>query len=223
LTHDSIFELICDQDKNKYKFLLENFDNDSSNKITFFSNWFVSKIKRKNIPKSEFKLLKMIGCYDNSTDLFIFNCQPVLSKSNRDFIMLNDPNCFKTLHKLNLEFFDLCPNAVSLMEVEEEDIGEKCISLFDVLSHESLEKVAERHSECNFEIYNNFDLIINHYMNNKKKIYYLVLNSKLTKNFVEHVKIITKNGSILDCLMNIHINNKGYIVANFQLMKYLFL
>ncbi len=45
----------------------------------------------------------------------------------------------------------------------------------------------------------------------------------MTKNFVEHVKIMTKNGSILDCLMNMHINNKGYIVAYFQLMKYYFL
>lgn len=153
LTHDSIFELICDQDKNTYKFLLENFNSNDSNKITFFSNWFVSKIKRKNIPKSEFKLLKMIGCYDKSTELFIFNCQPVLSKSNRDYIMLNDPNCFKTLHKLNLEFFDLCSNAVNLIDFKEEDIEEKCISLYDILSHECLKTVAERHTECNCEIY----------------------------------------------------------------------
>jgi hypothetical protein len=66
--------------------------------------------------------------------------------------MLNDPNCFKTLHKLNLEFFDLCPNATGLIDFKDEDIDDKCVSLYDVLSHESLAKIAERHKECNFAI-----------------------------------------------------------------------
>lgn len=191
LTHDSIFELICDQDINAFKKLIENY-NDNSNKLTLFSNWFVSKIKRKNVPKSEFKLLKMNGQYDLVTELFIFNCQPVISKPNREICMLNDPNCFKTLLKLNLDIFDLDSNASNLLEYE--CYEQRKLNLYHILTHESLKVVTERHRE--------------------------LLKSKATTQYLDHVQLISKNGFVLNCLINLHINNKGFIIANFQLMSY---
>ena len=124
LTHDTIFEIVCDQDKEKFKYITANYKNFCEpESFTFFSNFFVSKIKRKDIPASEFKLFKVTGHYDSKTNMFLAKCFPILSPFNKDKLVSNDFKCFSTANNLNLGFKEFNFNTTSLIGYDLRDLA----------------------------------------------------------------------------------------------------
>lgn len=88
----------------------------------------------------------MIGHYDTQTNMFIAKCEPVLSTFNREILMQKDPNCFTTMHKLNLQILDCSSNASSLVGYSLEELQEKS-SLYEILSNESVDIICKRHRD----------------------------------------------------------------------------
>ena len=82
--------------------------------------------------------------------MYIANCVPVLSVSNRELLTAYNAECFTSVHKLDLKFSQLDEAAESLLGYSFPADNMLNKSLYELLSPESLITVAERHKQSNF-------------------------------------------------------------------------
>lgn len=192
-TYDNIHEMVHEQDKHYFKHLEVNFDEYKEGKqFSFYSLWFVSKIKRNERSLTEYKLIKVTGHYDTKTDLYIARCTQILSVSNREILTGISADCFTSVHDSRLEFQEISTDAENLLgyNLDEDDFEHK--TLYELLAVESLTLIKERHVQ--------------------------ILNEKNTKGYLDPVKILHKNGYYVDCLMNLYCDLKDQIICKYQVI-----
>lgn len=157
LSYDYIYEIAHDQDRQAYENLLNNSLNYSKTKqtISMFSLWFVSKIKRKNPPMSEYKLFKMAGHFDAETDMFIMKCTPILSIGNRDSLIASEAKYFSSAHHLDLKFSELSKNGEILLGYNNREFESSArhhnLTLYDIVCPDYLKVIYERHAYSKFK------------------------------------------------------------------------
>lgn len=154
LSYDFIYEIAHKQDRQAYENLLNNYEN-LNESFSFYSLWFVSKIKRKSSPPlSEYKLFKLNGKFDSQTDMFIFRCTPILSIGNRDSLISSEAKYFSSSHHTDLKFCELSQNGENILGYESKYVEFDQLSFYDIISPEYLRLIRERHSyRKNYIIY----------------------------------------------------------------------
>ena len=51
----------------------------------------------------------MKKCLFNETnDLFILNCKPIITPTNRNFLIASRPSCFTTVQSMDLNILEIC-------------------------------------------------------------------------------------------------------------------
>lgn len=88
----------------------------------------------------------MTGHYNPTIELFVFNCEPILSTNNRDVLSMTNPKCFKTTHKLNLQILDYNSTFHEFLGYNGTDFQE-IFNLYRLLSPDSLDIVIKRHKD----------------------------------------------------------------------------
>lgn len=88
----------------------------------------------------------MSGHYDPAIELFVFNCEPILSTNNRDVLSMTNPKCFKTIHKLNLQILDYNSTFHEFLGYNGTDFQDM-FNLYRLLSPDSLDIVIKRHKD----------------------------------------------------------------------------
>lgn len=125
--------------------------------------------------------------------MYIANCVPVLSVSNRELLTAYNAECFTSVHKLDLKFSQLDEEAESLLgySFPADDMLNK--TLYELLSPESLITVAERHRQ--------------------------ILTTKNTKGYLDPIKLLHKSGYYISCLLNMYLDSNGYLMCKYQIMS----
>lgn len=193
-TYDNITEMIHDQDKHYFQDFETNFDAYKNGQtFSFYSLWFVSKIKRSERSLAEYKLIKMTGHFDSKIDLFVTTCAQILSVSNREIMTNLSADCFTSVHDTNLHFLEISTSVEYLLgyDIILDNFCSK--SLYEILSPECLQLIKGRHLQ--------------------------VLNEKNTKGYLDPVRLIAKNGTNVDCLINIYYDLKDQIVCKYQVIS----
>jgi len=193
LNYDYIYELAHSCDKHMYTNLAHKTSEYTSEKFSFFSLLFASKVKRKQTSLSEYKLFKLTGHFDSITETYIANCVPVLSVSNRELLTAYNAECFTSMHYLDLKFIQLDEAAESLLGYSflTDDMFNK--SLYELLCPESLITVAERHRQ--------------------------ILATKNSKGYLDPIRLLHNSGFYISCLLNMYLDSNGYLTCKYQLMS----
>lgn len=192
-TYDSVYDMVHEHDKHFFEELKTNFEEyKNGKKFSFYSLWFVSKIKRNERSLTEYKLIRVSGHYDTKTALFVATCEQILSVSNREILSNISADCFTSVHDKQLGFQEISFDAENLLgyDLSEDDFSTK--SLYHLLAPESLKIVRDRHMQ--------------------------VLSEKNTKGYLDAVKILHKNGSYVDCLVNLYCDMKEQIYCKYQVI-----
>lgn len=193
-TYDSISDMIHEQDKHFFKDLETNFDKYRDGRMfSFYSLWFVSKIKRNEKSLIEYKLIKLTGHFDAKTDLYIATCIQILSVSNRDIMPSISADCFTSVHDHCLGFQEISTNVENLLgyNLNDEDFGSK--TLYELVSPQSLALIKERHLQ--------------------------ILTEKNTKGYLDPIKLLHRGGFYVDCLVNLYCDLKDHIICKYQVVS----
>lgn len=192
-TYDSVYDMVHEHDKHFFEELKTNFEEyKNGKKFSFYSLWFVSKIKRNERSLTEYKLIRMSGHYDIKTSLFVATCAQILSVSNREILTNISADCFTSVHDKKLGFQEISFDVENLLgyDLSEDDFNNR--SLYHLLAPESLKVVKERHMQ--------------------------ILSEKNTKGYLDAVKILHKNGFYVDCLVNLYCDMKEQIYCKYQVI-----
>lgn len=192
-TYDNISDMIHEHDKHYVKDLEINFSKYKNGAtFSFYTLWFVSKIRRHEKSLTEYKLIRMSGHYDKKTDLYIATCTQILSVSNREILTGISADCFTSIHDSKLTFQLISMDVKNLLGYDLNEDSFETKSLYELLAPESLNLVKERHLQ--------------------------ILCEKNTKGYLDPVKILHKNGSFIDCLMNLYCDMKDQIICKYQII-----
>ena len=138
--------MVHEQDKHYFKDLDTNLDKYKNGAtFSFYSLWFVSKIRRHEKSLTEYKLIQMSGHYDQKTDLYIATCKQILSVSNREILTGISADCFTSIHDSKLKFQEISLSVENLLGY---NLDEDCFetkTLYELLAPESLKLIKERH------------------------------------------------------------------------------
>lgn len=191
--YENICDMVHEQDKHYFKDLDTNLDKYKNGAtFSFYSLWFVSKIRRHEKSLTEYKLIQMSGHYDQKTDLYIATCKQILSVSNREILTGISADCFTSIHDSKLKFQEISLSVENLLGY---NLDEDCFetkTLYELLAPESLKLIKERHLQ--------------------------ILYEKDSKGYLDPVKVMHKNGYFVDCLVNLYSDMKDQIICKYQII-----
>lgn len=192
LSADKFCDILHPLDEQSLKRVLESNPKDSDKQFEFYSSWYVSKIRRRVYTRSDTKI-KITGHFINN-DLFVALCTPMLRIADREFmdhIVSSSPNCFTTVHSLDLRFSEICEKGHNILGYSEMDLQH--VSLYDLANFKNLKDLRKNHKS--------------------------LLSNKSQRGKLEKIEILMKNGTYLNCLVNMHYGANNYIVCRFQIFN----
>jgi hypothetical protein len=90
----------------------------------------------------------MTGHYDINTNMYILRCNPVLSASNRDYLIKYDSMCFSFIGQTNLDLDEISSNALNILGYQVNDLLKK--SFYNLVDPLYLAIVKDRHMKSNY-------------------------------------------------------------------------
>jgi hypothetical protein len=193
LSADKFCDILHPLDEQSLKRVLESNPKDSDKQFEFYSSWYVSKIRRRVYNRSDTKI-KITGHFINN-DLFVALCTPMLRIAEREFMdhfVSSSPNCFTSVHSLDLRFSEICEKGRNILGYSEMDL--RHVSLYDLANFKNLKDLRKNHKS--------------------------LLSNKSQRGKLEKIEILMKNGTYLNCLVNMHYGPNNYIICRFQIFNF---